>query len=129
MSLLLRLSFGLSLLLVGVAHYMGLQGFTLMVSDGLGPLTPLGMLAAYILPALMIVGGGLLVLGMYTDVAVWASGIALAVIPVGVLLKPVLSGVSLADIMPAVINTYIWLLVWAFVVKCTHTCGPSCEMK
>lgn len=126
--LLLRLSFGLSLLLVGVSHYMGLQGFAQMVSDGLGPVAPLGMLWAYILPALMIVGGALFVIGMYTDIATWAAGLALGSIPVGMLLKPVLSGASLADAMPASINAFIWLLVFAVVVKCVHCCNDSCRM-
>lgn len=124
-ALALRTSFGLSLLLVGIAHYMSLEMFSGMVADGLGPLTLLGTLWAYILPALMIIGGALFAVGMYCEVASLTSGIALGSIPVGMLLKPVLSGVALPDVMPMAINAFIWLVVYALVVK---TCcnGGSC---
>jgi hypothetical protein len=124
----LRLSFGLSLLLVGIAHYMSLEMFSGMVSDGLGALTILGTIWAYVLPALMIVGGALFAVGMYYDVASWVTGLALGSIPVGMLLKPVLSGVALPDVMPMAINAFIWILVYVMVVKlCTCCGGGSCE--
>ena len=124
-TLTLRLSFGLSLLLVGVAHYMSFDMVSGMVSDGLGPLTIVGQLWAYVLPALMIVGGALFAVGMYYDIAAWTSGIALGSIPVGMLLKTVLGGVALPDMMPAAINTFIWILVYVMVVKCCTCCGSS----
>ncbi len=126
MKLVLRVTFGLSLLLVGIAHYMTLSMFQSMVSDGLGPLAFLGTLWAYILPALMIVGGALFVIGMYYDIATWASGIALGSIPIGMLLKPVLSGVALPDVMGMANNALIWIIVYALVVKCCTCCG-SCK--
>ena len=122
-----RVSFGLSLLLVGVAHYMTLDMFSGMVSDGLGALTLVGTIWAYVLPALMIVGGALFAVGMYYDIASWASGIALGSIPVGMLLKPVLSGVALPDVMPMANNALIWLLVYMWVVKFCACCGSSCS--
>ena len=126
-ALALRVSFGLSLLLVGVAHYMTLDMFSGMVADGLGPLTFLGQIWAYVLPALQIVGGALFAVGMYYEIASWTAGIALGSIPVGMLLKPVLSGVALPDMMPAAINAFIWLLVFGWVVKCCTCCsGGSC---
>ncbi len=126
-ALTLRLSFGLSLLLVGVAHYMSLDMFSGMVSDGLGPLTVLGQVWAYVLPALQIVGGALFAVGMYYEIAAWTSGIALGSIPVGMLLKPVLGGVALPDMMPAAINAFIWILGYVLVVKCCTCCsGGSC---
>lgn len=121
----LRLSFGLSLLLVGIAHYMTFEMFSMMTSDGLGPLEILGTIWAFVLPALMIVGGALFAVGMYYEIASWAAGLALGSIPVGMLLKPVLSGVALPDMMPAAINAFIWLLVYFFVVKSSSCCG-SC---
>ncbi|MBT4120209.1 MAG: hypothetical protein HOG89_01860 [Candidatus Peribacter sp.] len=122
----LRLGFGLSLLLVGVAHYMNLEMFMAMTSDGLGPLTFLGTIWAYVLPALQIVGGALFAVGMYYEIAAWSAGVALGSIPVGMLLKPVLSGVALPDVMPAAINAFIWLIIYALVVKMCTCCGSSC---
>mgnify|MGYP006865008812 CR=1 FL=1 len=126
--LVLRVSFGLSLLLVGISHYMNLEMFMAMTSDGLGPLEFLGTVWAYILPALQIVGGALFAVGMYYEIAAWSSGVALGSIPVGMLLKPVLSSVALPDMMPAAINAFIWLLVYVLVVKmCTCCGGGSCS--
>ncbi|HCI03302.1 TPA: hypothetical protein DE059_00065 [Candidatus Peribacteria bacterium] len=125
---LVRISFGLSLLFVGLTHYMTFDGFKGMVADGLGPLEPLGVLWALILPALMIVGGALLVANMYKELAAWTGGLALASIPAGMLAKPVLSGASLADMMPAALNAMIWLILFLFVVKCSSCySGGSCE--
>ncbi|PIR51027.1 hypothetical protein COU78_02600 [Candidatus Peregrinibacteria bacterium CG10_big_fil_rev_8_21_14_0_10_49_24] len=88
-----------------------------MVMSGLGPLEPLGALWALLLPALMIVGGALITVNMYMEVGALAAGVALASIPVGMLLKPILGGVALPDVMPAVINSFIWLVVYALVIK------------
>ncbi len=123
-----RISFGVSLLLVGLIHYMTLDGFKGMSSDGLGALEPLGNLWAYILPGLMIVGGALVALGMFMEVSAWLVGIALGSIPVGMLLKPVLSAVTLGEMMPMAINAFIWMLV-AFLVIKTVECGDSGSEK
>ncbi len=129
-ALALRLSFGLSLVLVGINHYMTMGGFSLMVTDGLGPLTFLGTLWAYVLPALMILGGALLAIGMYTEIGAWAAGLALGSIPVGMLLKPVLTGVALGDMMPVAVNTFVWILIYYFVVKSLACCdGKNCNCK
>lgn len=122
----MRISFGVSLLLVGLTHFMTIDAFKGMAMDGLGALEPLGALWAYIMPALMIVGGALIAIGMYLEIGAWAAGIALGSIPVGMLLKPVLSGASLADMMPAAINAFVWLLVYMFVIKFSSCCG-SCK--
>jgi uncharacterized membrane protein YphA (DoxX/SURF4 family) len=118
-----RVSFGLSLLFVGLVHYMNFTAFKGMVSEDLAALTLFGTLWAYILPALMIVGGALLVIGMFLDVAAWTAGIALASIPAGMLLKSVLSGVSLATTMPSANDALLWLLIFFFVVKSSSCCG------
>ena len=123
----LRLSFGLSLLLIGIAHYLDLQNYMVMVRDGLGSFEPLGTLWAYILPALMIAGGASLASNMYTKYGAWFAGIALGSIPVGMMLKPVLTNASLIDVMPGVINAYVWLLVYFFVVKCS--CCGNCTTE
>ncbi|MDD5026246.1 MAG: hypothetical protein PHH13_02595 [Candidatus Peribacteraceae bacterium] len=113
-----RVSFGVALLCVGLTHYMAFGGFVTMAREGMGFLEPVAMLWAYILPALMILGGALFTIGMYAEIAAWAAGLALASIPVGMLLRPVLSGVSMADVMPAAINAFIWLIVFVLVVRC-----------
>ncbi len=123
----LRVSFGLSLLLIGISHYMNLVMFTEMASDGLGALAILGTIWSYLLPALQIVGGALFAVGMYYEIAALTSGIALASIPVGMLLKPVLSGIALPDVMPMANNAFIWLIVYAFVVKFCCCCKSSCS--
>ncbi|PIR48777.1 hypothetical protein COU80_03740 [Candidatus Peregrinibacteria bacterium CG10_big_fil_rev_8_21_14_0_10_55_24] len=125
-TVLLRLSFGLSLLFVGLVHYMTFQPFKGMAMEGLGALEPLGMVWAFVLPALMIIGGALLALGFYMEVGSWAAGIALASIPVGMLLKPVLSGVSLPSVMPSAIDAFIWLIVYYLVVKSCVCCTDNC---
>ena len=96
-----------------------------MVADGLGTLAPLGMLWAYILPGLMIIGGVLFIIGMFLDIGTWAAGLALASIPAGMLLKSVIGGVSMSDTMPAAINGFIWLLVFMWAVKCASCCGSK----
>jgi len=121
---LLRMGFGLSLLFVGIDHYMNAAAFSQMVSSGLGPLTQLGVLWAYIFPGLFIVGGALLVLGKNLDIAVWTAGLALAAIPVGMTLKPLLSDMALTDVMPGAINGFIWLLIYYFVAKSAY-----CQME
>ncbi|MBI5155770.1 hypothetical protein HZA45_00695 [Candidatus Peregrinibacteria bacterium] len=126
--MLVRISFGLSLVFVGVVHYMDVASFRVIASDGLGQLAPLGMLWAYIMPGLMIIGGVLLVIGMYMDIAAWAAGLALGSIPAGMLLKSITGGVSLSDTMPAAINGFIWLLVFLWVIKCASCCSKGMSM-
>ncbi len=116
-ALILRVSFGLSLFLVGLSHYLTFKAFQSMTADGLGPLESLGSLWAFILPALMIIGGALFVIGLFREIAVWTAGVALGSIPAGMLLKPVLSGASLAIMIEPVINAFIWMIVLALVVK------------
>ena len=123
-----RVSFGVSLLLIGLSHFMTFTAFKGMVMEGLGPLTALGALWAFILPALMVVGGALLVVGMYPEVAAWAAGVAIGSIPVGMLFKPILGGVALPDVMGAAINAFVWLILYVLVIKMTSCCG-SCEKK
>lgn len=124
--LLVRIAFGVSLALIGLNHYMTLDAFTGMVAGGLGPLSGLGTLWAYILPALMIVGGVLIVAKYRIDIGVWAAGIALASIVIGLLLKPVVGGVDITEVMPWVHNTFIWILAYFFVAKSCLCCG-SCK--
>jgi len=134
LGLISRLSFGVSLLCVGLVHYMTFTSFRAMVTEDLGyaPIALLGTIWAYLLPALMIVGGVLFVLGMFTEIAVWTSGLAIGSIPAGMLLKSVLSGMPLSSTMPSAINAFTWLIVLIFVVKLQSCCcdnGAKCSKK
>ncbi len=122
--LLVRVAFGVSLALIGLNHYMNLDAFAAMTASGLGPLTGLGTLWAYVLPALEIVGGVLLVAQYRTDIGVWTAGVALASIAIGLLLKPVF-GTPIVDVMPMVNDTFIWILAYLFVAK--SLCCGSCH--
>ena len=119
-----RIGFGVALALFGIAHLRTMDGFRVMVSDGLGPLAGLGTLWAYILPLLQIGGGVLLVANYRLDIAAWCAGIALASIAIGMPLKAVIGGVPLGEVAPAVNTTLLWLLVYLFVVK-----GLCCDAK
>ena len=127
-ALAIRLSFGLTLLLVGIDHVLNQPGFaTGMVASNLGSLEPLGQIWGYVLPILQIVGGACIATGMYLNLGVWSAGLALGSIPVGMTLKALLSESTLPDVMPMVNNTYIWLLLFVLVVK-TSCCG-SCSSE
>ena len=126
-ALCLRVSFGLSLVLVGIAHYLTISAFRGMVADGLGVISILGSVWAYILPALMIVGGGLLVADKRRDIEAWATSVALGSIPAGMLLKSVVGGLSLADTMPAAINAFVWIILYLLVLRISCCTSGSCE--
>jgi len=124
--LLFRISFGASLALVGIAHYMDAAAFAGMVAQDLGPLAGLGSFWGYVLPALQIVGGVLIAANYRTDIGVWAAGVALVSIAIGMLLKSVFGAADLGQVMPAVNDTLLWLLVYLMVVKCC-LCGSGTE--
>ena len=128
--MILRLAFGLSLALVGVAHYMNIGGFVEMTSGGLGALAPLGMIWAYILPALQIVGGLLIAFNVRGMACIGkvAAGLALGSIAVGMTLKGVMTG-DLGGVMPMVQNAFIWLIVYALACKSLNCGDGACDMK
>lgn len=129
--MLLRVFFGLSLIFVGIAHYKTIGEFATFVGDGLGPLTPAGVAWGYILPGLMILGGAMFVIGKWPIVGVWAAGLALGSIPAGVLLKSVITDMTLGDTMPGAINAFTWLIVYMFAVKAFCDCHKKkcCDGK
>lgn len=122
--LLIRISFGLALLFHGITLYKGgAANFAAMTASDLGPLSPLGQVWGYILPALMIVGGALFVVGLLPYYATWIAGVALGSIPAGVLLKPILGSLDQGLAMQMTINALIWLLVFAVAVRFGFSCG------
>jgi len=121
----LRITFGLSLAFVGISHYQGFSGFSELVTVGLGPLSFFGSMWAFVMPALMVIGGVLFVMHKHLHLAAWASALALGSIPAGMLLKPVIGNdpAMLSTMMGQAINAFIWLIVLSVV---TMTC---CEKK
>ena len=116
----LKIAFGLSLILMGVANYMTMDGYKAMVSSDLAQLEPLGQLWAYILPGLLIIGGVCMIIKKYPEIGAWATTIALGSIPVGLLLKAVLGGVSTAELMPMINAAFIWIIAYVMVRKCCY---------
>lgn len=126
---LIRISFGLSLVFLGITHFRQLSLFVAMAQKDLGFLSPLGTVWGYAYPALLVIGGLLFVIGMLPQVAVWATGLALASIPAGMLLKSALTGASLAETMPAAETAFIWIIVFLLVSKSTAwmCCNKACN--
>lgn len=132
-----RIAFGLSLALVGVAHYMDAANFAEAVGRGLEfvvgdteihVLAQLGFVWGYVLPGLMIVGGVFMAFGFMPSVGTLVAGVALLSIPVGLMLKSVLSGLSLNDTMPPTMNAIIWVLFYMVAARgFDHQCdcGPA----
>ena len=114
-----RVGFGLALALVGVAHYMDAHTFAEAVGRGLEYpwLENAGMVWGYLLPGLMIVGGILIAIGYMPAVGSLVAGVALVSIPVGLMLKSVLSGLSLNDTMPPAMNAIVWVLFYVAAVR------------
>jgi uncharacterized membrane protein YphA (DoxX/SURF4 family) len=123
--LVVRIGFGIALALVGVAHYLDAATFAEAVGRGLGALEPIGMVWGYLLPGLMIVGGVLMALGFLPAVGAFIAGVALVSIPAGLMLKSVLSGLSLNDTMPPAMNAIVWILFYVAAVRGFGHC--NCE--
>ena len=106
------------MLFIGLTHYMTIIDFVPMVSSGLGPLEQVGVAWAYVLPGLLVAGGLLYALGMYLLAGTWMLGIGLASIPAGLLLKPVMTGMTLTEAMPPAVNSLVWIAVFLLVTRC-----------
>jgi uncharacterized membrane protein YphA (DoxX/SURF4 family) len=125
--LVVRIGFGIALALVGVAHYLDAATFAEAVGRGLGSLEPVGMAWGYLLPGLMIVGGVLIALGFMPAVGAFVAGVALVSIPAGLMLKSVLSGLSLNDTMPPAMNAIVWILFYVAAVR-GFGCQGACDV-
>ena len=129
LALILRVSLGLSMVFHGATLYKDFAGFAGMTAGGLGPLAPVGTAWAYLMPALLILGGVLIALNYYFIYGVWLAGLALGSIPAGMLVKPLLSATSGGDMMGAANNAFIWLIMLTLVVKLSKCCCGSGECK
>lgn len=108
----LRVPLGLVMVMIGVSAYRDFAPFVANVTDGLGWASSVGHVWAYLLPALLIFGGGMLVVGRYSYVAALTGGLALGTVPVGLILKNIISGVPLPDMMMASYPTIVWMIAF-----------------
>lgn len=111
-NLVLRVPLGISMVMIGASAFRDFAPFVANVTDSLGWATPFGYIWAFVLPALLIFGGGMLAIGRYSFVAAWTGGIALGSVPVGLLLKNILTGVPLPDMMGASYPTIVWMIAF-----------------
>lgn len=108
----LRVSLGLSLLLIGISLYRDFAPFWGNVTVGLGNAQIIGSMWAYILPALLIFSGGMLIIGRYSFITAWSAGLGLGSIPVGMSLKTLMSNFPLPEVIEFVSPMFIWMLVY-----------------
>lgn len=113
----IRLSLGSCMIMSGIAMYREFDPFEASVIDGMGFLTLHGMIWAYVLPALLIVGGALLIYGKGMFITAWIGGIALGSVPMGLLLKTILSGQPLPDILTALYPYFLWIILFWIAVN------------
>ena len=126
-----RVGFGLSLALFGLAHYLNMSGpggFIEMTAANFdGPIAGLAKLWAYILPLLQIVGGVLLAANYQAKLGSLCAGVALASIAVGTALKVAIGSFDdmsqMMGAVSAINNTMLWRLVYLVVCKCCMCCG------
>lgn len=115
-SSILRISVGGSVLLMGISGYRDFAPFVANVTDGLGWMTVVGTVWAYLLPAFMIFGGGLLAVGRYPSIAAWTGGIALGSVPLGLMLKTLMTGSPMPTIIDAATPALLWIIVFTMAL-------------
>ncbi len=113
----LRASLGVTLVIFGISFYRDFAPFHANVTDGLGGIEFLGTLWTYLLPALFIFAGGLLLIGRYAFITAWIAGIALGSIPVGMALKVLMTNYPLEGALTFIYPIFIWLLVLHLAIK------------
>lgn len=124
-----RVAFGLVMVAYGVNHYRFVDGFSGMSSGALAPVPFLATIAgllAYIVPALMIVGGALFAVKQLCSVSKICIVASLSGI-IGWAALAVLIGSNEAgmNFMPAIQNASILLILY-WVIKKMSCCGSSC---
>ena len=128
-----RASFGLTLLFMGIAYYLKMESFASLMSEGLAntQVAFLGPVMTYVLPALMIIGGFTYTIGFLMTIGAWATGIALGLFPVLMMLKAIVSpDIEPTSVMPFVIYGMAWLIAFMLVSKggCGSMCGHGSAM-
>lgn len=123
-NLMLRVPLGLAMVMIGVSAYRDFAPFVANVTDGLGWAGSFGHVWAFILPALLIFGGGMLAVGRYSYVAALTGGLALGTVPVGLILKNIISGVPLPDMMAASYPTIVWMMAFYLALNTLPEAEP-----
>jgi hypothetical protein len=100
------------MVMIGASAYRDFAPFVANVTDGLGWASSFGYVWAFILPALLIFGGGMLAIGRYSYVAALTGGIAFGSVPLGLILKNIVTGVPLPDMMAASYPTIVWMMAF-----------------
>ena len=116
-SLVLRIPLGLTMVMIGISAYRDFAPFVANVTEGLAWASAFGTVWAFLLPALLIFGGGMLAVGRYSYIAGLTGGAALGSIPLGLILKNVLSGVPLPDMMAAAYPSIVWMVAFYLAVN------------
>ena len=111
-NLVLRVPLGLVMVMIGASAYRDFAPFVANITDGLGWVSSFGYVWAFVLPALMIFGGGMLAIGRYSYVVALTGGVALGSVPVGLILKNIITGVPLPDMMAASYPTIVWMIAF-----------------
>ncbi len=127
-NLVLRVPLGLSMVMIGASAYRDFAPFVANVTDGLGWASSVGYVWAFFLPALMIFGGGMLAIGRYSYIAALTGGIALGSVPIGLIMKNIITGVPLPDMMGASYPTIVWMIAFYLALNpWPDTTSPETE--
>ncbi len=126
-NLVLRVPLGVSMVMIGASAYRDFAPFVANVTDGLGWASSFGYVWAFILPALLLFGGGMLAIGRYSYVAALTGGVALGSVPMGLILKNIITGVPLPDMMSASYPTIVWMMAFYLALNTLPDTSPPEE--
>ncbi len=128
-NLVLRVPLGISMVMIGASAYRDFAPFVANVTDGLGWASSFGYVWAFILPALLLFGGGMLAIGRYSYVSALTGGVALGSVPIGLILKNIVTGVPLPDMMSASYPTIVWMMAFYLALNTLPDTSPPEETE
>ncbi len=105
------------MVMIGISAYRDFAPFVANVTDGLGWASSFGHVWAFLLPALLIFGGGMLAIGRYQYLAALTGGLALGSVPIGLILKNIITGIPLPDMMGAAYPTIVWMIAFSMALN------------
>ncbi len=122
-----RIGFGLVLVGYGVNHYRFFGDFSDMAVGSVGSLGPVAGLLAYIVPALMIVGGVLFAVKLLPTIAKFCVlGSLGGIMGWGGVAVMLGGGTAGPDMMPFIVNAAVLLLAYYAIKKMHCCCGSAC---
>lgn len=128
-NLVLRVPLGISMVMIGASAYRDFAPFVANVTDGLGWASSFGYVWAFILPALLLFGGGMLAIGRYSYVAALTGGVALGSVPMGLILKNIVTGIPLPDMLSASYPTIVWMMAFYLALNTLPDTSPPEETE